>query len=84
MLLETTVIVDFKWPSVKRDRLSTLLLFRRGKKHTHAEVLLNITVIHTCTYISYNFGRSIESVIKKTVRHEICQRKLTNTPANRI
>jgi hypothetical protein len=45
MLLGTTAIVDFKWPSVKRDRLSTLLLFRRGKKHTHAEMLLNIAVI---------------------------------------
>jgi len=32
MPLETTVIVDFKCLSVKRDRLSILLLLRRGKK----------------------------------------------------
>jgi hypothetical protein len=45
MLLESTVILDLKWPSVKTDRPSTLLLFRRENKCTHAEVLLNIAVI---------------------------------------
>ena len=52
--------------------------FQLLKKNVYCTELNYMRTFHH-TYISYHFGRSTESVVETTVRHETCQRKYDRT-----